>query len=229
MSPQRTVPPASSRRRSTGYVSGQATRVRLIEAAEALFADRGIDAVSLNEVRIAAGQSNAAAVNYHFGSKEQLVKAVLDHRVVRIEADRGEMLGALEDRGEIQDPRGLLEALVHPQAGSIERGERYVGFAARLLLGELGGYSDYIVLLADSELTPHGHRIDQLLRAGLADLPTAVVERRMVFLYTSAMLALAQHQRAKQAGVAPPTPRYVAELIDMLVAILQAPGRPQKS
>ncbi|NBE52512.1 TetR/AcrR family transcriptional regulator [Streptomyces boluensis] len=55
---------------------GEATRQRLIRAAERLFAAQGVDAVSVRAINAAAGQG-PASVHYHFGSKENLVAEVL--------------------------------------------------------------------------------------------------------------------------------------------------------
>lgn len=197
--------------------------MRLIEAAEALFAERGIAGVSLNEVRMAAGQGNAAAVNYHFGSKEQLVRAIMEHRLAQIEADRAELLRALDSEGRTGDVRQVLAALIRPQVRSIERGEHYVGFNAQLLTSETGHYSEYAFLLADPELVPGGHRVDSLLRARLGHLPAPVASRRLEFAYATSLHALVRHQRQRTAGTAPPTPLFTSELIDMLAAMLTAP------
>ena len=59
---------------------GQGTRERILSAAEALFAERGFDTVSLRDITGAA-DANVAAVNYHFGSKDKLIDAVIEHRV----------------------------------------------------------------------------------------------------------------------------------------------------
>ncbi|WP_194908862.1 TetR/AcrR family transcriptional regulator [Catenulispora rubra] len=214
---------AGPRRATNGYAAGQATRVRLIESAEALFAERGVAGVSLNEVRTAAGQSNAAAVNYHFGSKENLIKAILEHRLTRIESDRAEMLRALDSEGRTGDVRGLLEALIEPQAHSIERNERYVGFISQLVIGESGWFSEYTLLMTDPGLIPGGLRIDRLLHARLGHLPEPVADRRLMFVYAGALQALARHQLHRDSGEAPPTPLFVSELIDMLSATLTAP------
>ena len=53
----------------------QNRRQLLLQTAEALFARKGIDAVSLNEINKAARQRNTSAMHYHFGSKEGLVQA----------------------------------------------------------------------------------------------------------------------------------------------------------
>ena len=56
----------------------ESTKERILDAAERLFADQGIDSTSLRAVTTAA-EVNLAAVNYHFGSKHELYAAVLEH------------------------------------------------------------------------------------------------------------------------------------------------------
>ncbi|MFC7450818.1 TetR/AcrR family transcriptional regulator [Rhodococcus daqingensis] len=55
---------------------GNATRTRLVKAAEKLFAAQGVDAVSIRAVNAAAGLG-PASVHYHFGTKDDLLAAVL--------------------------------------------------------------------------------------------------------------------------------------------------------
>lgn len=55
---------------------GEATRLRLVKTAERLFAEQGVDAVSVRAVNAAAGLG-PASVHYHFGSKDELLRAVL--------------------------------------------------------------------------------------------------------------------------------------------------------
>ncbi|WP_369636392.1 TetR/AcrR family transcriptional regulator, partial [Nocardia sp. JMUB6875] len=55
---------------------GNATRTRLVKTAERLFAAHGVDAVSVRAVNAAAGLG-PASVNYHFGTKDDLIAAVL--------------------------------------------------------------------------------------------------------------------------------------------------------
>ncbi len=57
-----------------------ATKARILDAAEALFMEHGFEATSLRHITAAAGV-NLAAVNYHFGSKEELFQAVLTRRL----------------------------------------------------------------------------------------------------------------------------------------------------
>ena len=50
--------------------ASQQTREELILAAERLFSEFGIDAVSLRQINAAAGQRNSSAAHYQFGSKD---------------------------------------------------------------------------------------------------------------------------------------------------------------
>ena len=52
-------------------------RVAAIDAAEALFAERGLDGVTTREILDAAGQKNQSALQYHFGSREGLILALV--------------------------------------------------------------------------------------------------------------------------------------------------------
>ena len=205
--------------------SGEATRIKLITVAEAMFADRGIAAVSLNEIRLSAGQSNAAVVNYHFGSKEELIRAILEDRLGRIDAERGQILDETLSEDRPVELRRLLEALVRPQVSSIERGERHVELVAQLLFGGYGELGGPAWILADASLTGHGQRLNQLLWQQLSHLPEAVSTTRLRFVYTSCLNALADHQRHQAtAADAPATATFAADLIDSLTAIIRAPA-----
>jgi AcrR family transcriptional regulator len=71
------------------------TKTRILDAAEALFTEHGFEATSLRQLTSAAGV-NLAAVNYHFGSKEELFQAVLTRRLDPMNQERMELLEALE-------------------------------------------------------------------------------------------------------------------------------------
>ena len=55
------------------------TRQRILDAAESLFTESGFDATTLRQITGAA-EVNLAAVNYHFGSKEELIREVFRRR-----------------------------------------------------------------------------------------------------------------------------------------------------
>jgi len=71
------------------------TKARILDAAEALFMEHGFEATSLRAITAAAAV-NLAAVNYHFGSKEELFQAVLTRRLDPMNQERVDLLTELE-------------------------------------------------------------------------------------------------------------------------------------
>jgi len=71
------------------------TKIRILDAAEARFMERGFEATSLRAIT-AAAEVNLAAVNYHFGTKEELFQSVLTRRLDPMNQQRVELLSRLE-------------------------------------------------------------------------------------------------------------------------------------
>ena len=71
------------------------TKSKILDAAEELFMEHGFEATSLRLITTAAGV-NLAAVNYHFGSKEELFQAVLTRRLDPMNQDRMHLLSTYE-------------------------------------------------------------------------------------------------------------------------------------
>src|SRR5213595_1121734 len=72
-----------------------ATKDRILDAAESLFMEHGFEATSLRSIT-AAADVNLAAVNYHFGSKEELFQAVLTRRLDPMNQERLSLLARFE-------------------------------------------------------------------------------------------------------------------------------------
>lgn len=89
------------------------TTDRILDAAERLLSERGLAGVSLRAVTSAAGV-NLAAVNYHFGSKEALVGALLRRRIEPMNRARLERLDELEAQGAPLELEQVLEAFIAP-------------------------------------------------------------------------------------------------------------------
>jgi AcrR family transcriptional regulator len=107
-------------------------RNRLVTAAERLFAERGLEAVSLREINAAAGMRNASALQYHFGDRAGLVRAVLERHTSDIEAARHLLLDQYEAAGHA-DLHALVAALVRPPAAKLTDGVGYLQVVADLL------------------------------------------------------------------------------------------------
>src|SRR3954471_14760079 len=88
-----------------------ATRESILTTAERLFAEHGVQVVSNRHISEAAGQGNNAAVNYHFGTKTDLVRAITRKHSERIERLRAELVEAIDGPGELRD---WVACLVRP-------------------------------------------------------------------------------------------------------------------
>ena len=113
----------------------QLTKDRLLDAAEELFSDRGIDATSLRAVTSAAG-ANLASVNYHFESKDGLVRSVFLRRLEPLNNERLELLDALEvaAAGSPIELEAILDAWVMPalRMGQSPEGKRFKRLLGRI-------------------------------------------------------------------------------------------------
>jgi AcrR family transcriptional regulator len=82
---------------TTTKLSPQATKSRILDAAEALFLSGGFESLSMRQITSAAGV-NLAAVNYHFGSKDALIQAVLARQLDPLDENRLAMLDRFEQQ-----------------------------------------------------------------------------------------------------------------------------------
>jgi AcrR family transcriptional regulator len=194
---------------------------RLLRTAERLFAQRGVDAVSLREIGVAAGHRNNSAAQYHFGSKQGLLRAIFAYRMRPINARRLEMLAVLERDGRTGDLRALIEAFVVPLAEAQRRGSFYARFLAQVLGGPAEGALEMDVLEGMRRFLRHAD-------ACLGHLPPRLRELRLRLAAGLMIHALADHERgleAPRAG-AVPVAALIADLIDVAVAMLTAPASP---
>lgn len=110
------------------------TRSAILAAAERLYADRGFGDVTLRDI-VAAANVNLAAVNYHFGSKDELIAELFVTRSLALNRERLQELRAAEDkgggRGDIAD---ILRALVGPTLRGCLGPENQRSTAARFMI-----------------------------------------------------------------------------------------------
>lgn len=112
------------------------TKLRLLQAAETLFVDHGYEALSLRQITRAA-DANLAAVNYHFGSKEQLLHQLLTDRLAQLHDARLALFDGYQRRGLPLGLDALLGILFVPM---LQASRRKDGMALMRLLSRL--YSD---------------------------------------------------------------------------------------
>jgi AcrR family transcriptional regulator len=207
------------------------TRLALIAAAERLFAEQGLQRTSLRQINQEAGQRNESAVHYHFGSREAVIAAILDLRTKPVNEDRLQMLEAARAAagGAPLSSLALAEIFVLPLARAIAAapgGNHYVRFLTQLHL-------DHTTWKRFSRGTH-----DTALVQGLAELarskpylPRSVLNQR--FMAATGVLnqmlavveAVMQTKRRREALLEADV--RVANIIDLLVAIYDAPVSPR--
>jgi AcrR family transcriptional regulator len=119
------------------------TKEQILDTAERLFAESGIDAVSLRAIT-AEASVNLAAIHYHFGSKEALVKAVFGRRMIPLNRERVALLTEVEaNAGDgqlaVEDVLRTLFAPAIRLSRHPERGETFMCLCGRFY-SERGEY-----------------------------------------------------------------------------------------
>jgi AcrR family transcriptional regulator len=201
---------------TTTTSAGAKTKARLIGAAERLFAEHGIDGVSLREVTRASGARNAIAVQYHFADRAGVVRAILDKHMPDIEARRHAMLDQYEADG-TEDLRILAAALVRPLASKLadpDGGPELLQIYADLL-------SRPNPLIAPSPFDDPANSIHRwrTLLEPLIDKDAVRLHRR----FTAMLHATFELARRARSGPHTDDRLFVSYVIDVVAAILAAP------
>jgi AcrR family transcriptional regulator len=110
------------------------TRTAILAAAERLYANRGFGDVTLRDI-VAAANVNLAAVNYHFGSKDELIAELFVTRSIATNRERlNELKAAEETGGGRANIASVLRALVGPTLRGCLGPERERSTAARFMI-----------------------------------------------------------------------------------------------
>jgi AcrR family transcriptional regulator len=193
---------------------------QIVRAAERLFAERGIDGVSLRQVCAAAGNGNNSAVQYHFGSKDQLVQAIFEYRLPRLTQRRWQLVA---ERGPT-DLRTWVECHLLP---ILEQGEEpdshYLTFVAML---QQHGTDQVFDRLPDEFREPTRIFFDRVT-ALLPHLPAQLRSHRIVQAMTFSVHAASDRERARANGLGVlPVAVHLTDLVDGLIGFLEAPVSP---
>ena len=196
----------------TATAALEPTQVRLLDAAERLIGDRGVDGVSLRAINADAG-SNVAAAHYHFGSKEGLVRAVLARRMSVLAEERYALLAPLED-----DPspslRQVAEVFALPLYELSRRadGMDYVRFLSAL--DRMGG--EWLHIL-DEAFAPQSERLRPVLERATPELDDARRDLRLGVAGATLLHLLASADRYSRRLEAD---GYRDEVIGVITSIL---------
>lgn len=201
--------------------------IQLLDAAERLFAERGLDRVSLREVAVAAGQRNTSAVHYHFGNRETLLRAVAERRMRPIDVQRN---------------RRIDEFLAGPDAADAAELVRVSARALPEVVRDAPWGRDYVLIAAQTMSNPdlRLHRLvdpsvrsgslraGQLLRERLRHLDDLEFQHRAGIVTYQMMFSLARWMQANGAADSANLARFdalVEHTVDFLAAGMVAPAR----
>ena len=213
-------PPATRRSKK------EATRELILDTAERLFAEHGIYAVSNRQIAEAAGQGNTAAVGYHFGSRTELIEAMVSRFHTSIVPAREAMLSEISGSLNVRD---WLDCQVRPII------ERFDELGAPTWFARVGTQMmtdpELRTILMESSFaqSPTLHAsVDGLLKC-LPFLPVQVQPERIDCSMFLIIQMCAQRERALANGE--PTIRaswseMATGLVDLLVGIWTAPVTP---
>ena len=159
------------------------TRSRILDVAEELFSEQGFDRVSVRDITKMA-QVNLAAINYHFGSKEDLIAAIFEREFVPVNEARLAALDAVQRSGK-KDPKleEILEAFIRPTVRS-SIGKPKDGKAFTKLFGRcLSEPSPEIEALLKRQFEPLVERMDAALMKALPHLSRSDIFWCMKFTF----------------------------------------------
>lgn len=203
-----------------------ATRDAILTTAERLFAEHGVYAVSNRQISEAAGQGNTAAVGYHFGTKVDLVLAIVRRHNLHIEHRRAAMVA--ENAGST-DIRHWVACLVRPTIDHLADLGNPTWFA-RFNAQVITDPALHDIMARESLSFPSMvETVDGLGRC-LSNLPEEVRAERGDMARLLMVHMVAERERALADGT--PTPRgswrgAVSGLIDAITGLWLAPVTPE--
>ncbi|WNG18094.1 TetR family transcriptional regulator [Cystobacter fuscus] len=201
---------------------GSETRELILVTAERLFAEHGVEAVSNRQVSEAAGQSNNFAVGYHFGSKNDLVVAIVRRHFESIERRRTELLAEISGSPDLRDWASCLVRPITEHLASLGSPSWYARFIAQVMTHP--SFRELVINEAISSPSMQ-QTIEGTFRL-VPRLPAEVQQERGYMSRLMIVHMCAERERALHEGTAPPRSTWestAAGLVDALVGVWLAP------
>lgn len=204
------------------------TKQRILDAAERLFATDGFHATSMRMITGLA-EVNLAAINYHFGSKEELLAAVIDRRLIPLNAERNRLLEQELEIARLQarppSVRQLMRAMVAPTValrGQGEGPEHFITLVGRILADPQGIGRDLFL----ERMGPFISRLFEAMRQALPQLDPGLLFWRLHFSIGALGHVMRCHDRHLKLPVpfdiSLPPEELTEALLDFIVAGLEA-------
>ena len=198
------------------------TKEQILDAAEVLIAEQGIDAVSLRAITSAA-KVNLAAVHYHFGSKEALVQKVFERRIRPVNARRLQLLDEAEAAagGAGIQLEAILRAFVEPAIqlyADDSKGPMFMRVCGRVFAEP----SQHLQETIDDFFTEIVGRFGAAFKVALPELEEEELAWRMHFTVGTMVHTLMDHDRLKRFTRGACTMDDPKALVDRMVTFCAA-------
>jgi len=172
---------------------GLEARARILDSAEALFAERGFHGTSIRDITEHAGV-RLAAVNYHFVSKEILFRDVLQRRAAVLEEERLGQLARVPERGSARARvEALVGAFVLPLVPYAEQSAGFRNYLA--LIAQIGSSRLQALLLVEDTYNPLAQRFIQVLSKIFPGAKSALIHHAYTFMLASTMYSFSNNLR----------------------------------
>jgi AcrR family transcriptional regulator len=197
------------------------TRERLIDAAVELYGNRSIDAVSLREISVAAGQRNPNALQYHFGNREGLLQAIIDRHAAGI--------GALRERyfvraraGEWPAAEAAAHCLVMPIVEYVDSDDHGIHFV-RIVSQIAAVHQDGLDLSGAGGIRfPRPAALAKLFQLALHHVPREEAQRRTYLVVNTTFHAIADIYRAAERLPAGNPVADKSAMVEQLLGLVQS-------
>lgn len=199
------------------------TRQRILDAAEALFAREGIAHTPTRAILRAAGQRNESALQYHFGGRDGLVRALHERRMTQVEARRDARIEALAADAEL-GAREIVELQIRPFIEAAREEPGFVNYLAAIGEVVFSPRAELMDLVGRYEITRDAALAPHLARA-MRGASEATLNRRSDLARRFMIMSLSQWAREHGDFTTPEADRFVADLLVMLTAMVTAGGR----
>lgn len=191
------------------------TRQKILDEAERLFAEQGVQATSLRTIVNKAGV-NVAAIHYHFGSKEAVIREIIARRFRPLHEEKIRLLDELEEKsgGEAIPVETLIKMFIEPhlKIGACEHGELKRMFR---LMGELEHELGTQQIPTEEIFNTAIERYLKAFRKALPGLSRAEIKWRFTFMLG------AVHSIMLQNALPPDAPLHTERLnVETVVAYL---------
>ncbi len=196
------------------------TKTRIMNVAERLFAEKGIDATSLRTI-IAEAEVNLAAVHYHFGSKDDLLRAVLQRIAGKVNDERLRRLDILEADHPLPDVEQLVEAFLAPVAEAAQQQPQRIQHLIRLV-GQLQSDTGKFHELVGDLFADVAQRFTAALSTALPDLPKIELMWRFKFMLGTMHMLVAHPPMSKKLAAFNTPEMAVDEIFAIAVRFVAA-------